>query len=220
MPDNNISIDFSSDFVIVKAIQSGKILFQGHTTNLIYEWLPSKSFISATLDTTCVFTPLDWHHKLGHPSISIFKQISSLFSLAISRALQCNACDFNSHKLHFYSYTMTSKGRPDVTYSDVRTSPIHSFDGYKYYIIFVDHFSKYLWLYPLKHKSKKKKIIHEVQILCKQVFKRPIITFTQINMGAHVKIVSFLASNGITPPPLAPLTHLNIMVIPRDVTVT
>lgn len=29
-------------------------------------------------------------------------------------------------------------------------SPVQSYDHYKYYIIFVDHFSKYTWLYPTK----------------------------------------------------------------------
>lgn len=30
---------------------------------------------------------------------------------------------------------------------------LHSIDGHKYHIIFVDHFCKYIWLYPLKKKS-------------------------------------------------------------------
>ena len=28
-----------------------------------------------------------------------------------------------------------------------------SIKGFQYYVIFIDHYSKYVWLYPLKHKS-------------------------------------------------------------------
>ncbi|GJV05891.1 ribonuclease H-like domain-containing protein [Tanacetum coccineum] len=41
----------------------------------------------------------------------------------------------------------------DIIHSDLWTSPITSVSGIKYYVLFLDHFSHYLWVYPLRHKS-------------------------------------------------------------------
>jgi transposase InsO family protein len=41
----------------------------------------------------------------------------------------------------------------ELIHSDIWISPALSTNGYKYYIIFVDDFSRYTWLIPLKHKS-------------------------------------------------------------------
>lgn len=38
-------------------------------------------------------------------------------------------------------------------HSDIWTSPIASPSGLKYYLIFLDHYSHYLWVYPLHRKS-------------------------------------------------------------------
>jgi len=42
---------------------------------------------------------------------------------------------------------------PELIFSDVwRPSPINTTSGYKYYLVFVDHFTRYKWIYPLKSK--------------------------------------------------------------------
>ncbi|GJT94292.1 ribonuclease H-like domain-containing protein [Tanacetum coccineum] len=41
----------------------------------------------------------------------------------------------------------------DIIHSDLWTSPLTSVSGIKYYVLFLDHFSHYLWVYPLRHKS-------------------------------------------------------------------
>lgn len=41
----------------------------------------------------------------------------------------------------------------EIIHSDVWTSHITSISGLKYYVIFLDHYTRYLWVYPLK-KSK------------------------------------------------------------------
>ena len=62
----------------------------------------------------------------------------------------------NVIKLISYLFVVSSvySSKPlEVIYSDVWSSPIFSKDGFKYYVLFVDHFTKYMWLYPLKKKS-------------------------------------------------------------------
>ena len=33
-------------------------------------------------------------------------------------------------------------------------APVNSFDGFRYYVLFVDHYTRFTWLYLLKSKSK------------------------------------------------------------------
>ena len=41
----------------------------------------------------------------------------------------------------------------DIIFSDVWTSPVSSSYGFHYYVIFVDLYTKYICLYPLRRKS-------------------------------------------------------------------
>lgn len=41
----------------------------------------------------------------------------------------------------------------ELIHSDLWTSPITSINGYKYYILFMDYFSHFLWVFPLRIKS-------------------------------------------------------------------
>ena len=41
----------------------------------------------------------------------------------------------------------------DIIHSDVWTSPISSLSGFKYYVLFLDHYSQFVWVYPLVNKS-------------------------------------------------------------------
>ncbi|GJT00022.1 ribonuclease H-like domain-containing protein [Tanacetum coccineum] len=66
----------------------------------------------------------------------------------------CHACQLGKHtKLPFYSSESNVGSVFDIIHSDLWTSPISSESGIKYYAIFLDHFSHYVWVYPLLHKS-------------------------------------------------------------------
>lgn len=40
-----------------------------------------------------------------------------------------------------------------LVHSDVWTSPVYNHSGYKYYIVFLDDYTHYLWTFPLRQKS-------------------------------------------------------------------
>lgn len=66
----------------------------------------------------------------------------------------CNSCCTNkSYKLPFSDSTFTSNAPLELIFPNVWSSPVLSLDNMKYYAIFVDHFTRYTWLYPLKNKS-------------------------------------------------------------------
>ena len=96
--------------------------------------------------------------RLGQPNTYILNTITSKFYLPLSKttfnSLLCSDCSINkSHKLSFSNSTIISIKPLQYLFSDVWLSPITSIDGYKYYLILVDHFTRYTWLYPLKRKS-------------------------------------------------------------------
>ena len=98
----------------------------------------------------------DWHKRLGHPSDRTLQYLVRHFSLPLSsKSVSSNLCPScqcsKSHKLPFSESSLKSRGPLDLIYTDVwGPSPIDSMDNFKYYIIFVDHFTKYVWFYPLK----------------------------------------------------------------------
>nr|KYP49975.1 Retrovirus-related Pol polyprotein from transposon TNT 1-94 [Cajanus cajan] len=67
----------------------------------------------------------------------------------------CSSCCIGkSHKLPFSISNTVYKGPLEMIYYDIwDPSPTPSRDGFRYYIIFVDSFSRFTWLYFLHTKS-------------------------------------------------------------------
>lgn len=152
----------------------------------MYEW-PSPSHILAL--STIKAPTINWHHRLDHPSLAIFKHIISDFKLDVSSLLffNCNACQCNKiHKLPFNLSTLISHAPLDAIYTDLWTSPVHSLDGFKYYVIFIDHFTKYIWYYPLKSKSDAKPVLIRFKALLKNSLKS-LLRFYIPTMGESIK---------------------------------
>ena len=154
---NNVFVEFLPMCFQVKDLHTGEPLVQGITKDGVYEWPAIKSSSSPPIIafSSTKTTSSNWHHRLGHPAFPILKHVIFEFQLNISsplsKELVCNACCCNkSHKLPFSTSSLQSSRPLEIIFSDVWTSPIHSHDGFKYYIIFVDHYTKYIWFYPLQ----------------------------------------------------------------------
>lgn len=110
-------------------------------------------------------SPLYHHHRncfqLASTSWSpVLTHSSSSFQLlAISSSLEksffCNSCKCSKmHRFPFYNSTIKSNAPLEYIYSDVwGPLPEISIDGFQYYLIFVDHYTKYIWFFPIKRKS-------------------------------------------------------------------
>ena len=151
---NNAATEFLPNTFSVKDLNTGNTLLRGQTKDGVYEWPQSNPILAFSSIKT---TSHDWHHRLGYPSPSILKQIifSNKLSLtsSVSSSFNCNAFLTNkSHKLSFSQSTIKASRPLEVIYSNVWTSLVVSIDNYKYYVIFVDQYIRYIWFYPLKHK--------------------------------------------------------------------
>ena len=129
---NNTSIEFLPSSFHVKDLSTGAILLKGQTKGGVYEWPTTTSLSpsSSLLAFSSVKTTLPtWHHRLGHPSLSIFKTISSIVNLDVSSSstlnFSCNSCFCNkSHKLPFSSSTLSTSSLLEIVFTDVWTSPV------------------------------------------------------------------------------------------------
>jgi histone deacetylase 1/2 len=206
---NNVSIEFLPSTFLVKELHTGTTLLQGQTKDGVYEWPSSSPFIAFS---TIKPTSFDWHHRLGHPAFSILRHIVSSNHLGLSSSLSsnysCNACLCNkSHRLPFSNSTIVSTKPLEIIFSDVWTSPIFSHNGFKYYVIFIDHFTKYIWFYPLKNKSDVKEVFIRFRAIVEKHFNSTIKTLYSDNGGEYISLANFLSTNGIshlTTPPHTP----------------
>lgn len=152
-----------------------------------------------------------WHSRLGQPSTPILNSIVSSYSLPLlpsQKQFSCNDCFINkSHKLPFSKSTIVSTKPLQHLYSDVWSSPILSSDNYKYYVVIIDHFTRYSWLFPLKKKSQVKDTIIAFTNLVENHFNMRMSTFYSDNGGEFVALRQFFQSKGIshfTSPPHTP----------------
>lgn len=100
----------------------------------------------------------DWHWWLGHPSTNVVSNFLSSNILPLQSdpkvPMHYKSCHCNkSHKLPFGLSRFTSSKPLESISSDMWTSHITLVGGVSYYVIFVDHYTKYLWLYLMKRRS-------------------------------------------------------------------
>ncbi|KAH9782586.1 hypothetical protein KPL71_008966 [Citrus sinensis] len=103
------------------------------------------------------------HRKFGHPNLNVLIHLLkfyncakvSLQSLKNSSHNVCEACQLGkSHRLHFATTDTTTTHVLELIHTNLwGPSPFLSRNGYKYYISFVDDYSRYTWIYPLKLKE-------------------------------------------------------------------
>jgi hypothetical protein len=104
----------------------------------------------------------------------------------------CNACQHaKSHELPFSISNHKSQFSLELVYSDVWGPVSTSTGGYKYYVSFVDDYSKFTWIYLLKFKSQVFQLVQEFKKFFERFFSRKIITMQTDWGGEYQKLNSF-----------------------------
>lgn len=151
--DNNCSITFNKTGFIVKDSMTNQPILHGPCRNGLYPLLSHFSDASVPSATALVASPTSselWHQRLGHPNSSVLavvlKQLSDFRMSSFSKI--CTSCTLaKSHKQPFSISTHVSNFPLELI------SPIISSARFRYYLILIDDYSRYSWLYPLKQKS-------------------------------------------------------------------
>lgn len=98
-----------------------------------------------------------WHQRLGHPSKSVVQlvlQQNNLPFLKNDDENVCNACQLaKSHQPPYSKSTHVSEIPLQLIFSDVWGPSFQSSGCSKYYVSFIDDYSKFTWIYLLNNKS-------------------------------------------------------------------
>lgn len=76
-------------------------------------------------------------------------------------------------------------------------APILSVDNKSYYVLFVDQFTKYSWIFLLKHKNEVVTVFKNFQTLVKNYFQQKIRSLYTNGGGEYEGLHSYLAAQGI-----------------------
>ncbi|GKD98763.1 ribonuclease H-like domain-containing protein, partial [Tanacetum coccineum] len=144
--DNNCTIKFNAFGFSVKDFLTRQVLLRCDSSRDLYP-----------VTTPSPIGKYTWHQRLGHPGGEVLHRlVSSNFILYNKEKppVQCHACQLVKHmRLPFVSSNTVINSCFDIIHSDVWTSPILSLSGFKYYVLFLDHYSQFVWVYPLVNKS-------------------------------------------------------------------
>lgn len=150
--DNVSSIEFDPFGFTFKNLQTNQLLMWCDSTSDLYP-------VTAPFTQAFLFVaPFIFHLRLGHPGCHVLKKLVDRRSILCSNNSKitsiCLSCQMGKHvKLLFTLSNSISVAPFDLVHSDVWTSLITSISGIKYYVIFLDDFSHFLWVYPLRVKS-------------------------------------------------------------------
>ena len=157
--DNNVDVVFSKYLCSIQDRATKQVLAQGKRDRGLYviSNKPEVRAFSATKHPKASFEL--WHSRLGHVSLDVISNLNKLGLLLVSSILPkpviCSPCQLaKSHRLPFDNNDQRASHVLDLIHCDLwGPSPVTSVDSYRYYVTFVDDFSRFTWLYPLKAKS-------------------------------------------------------------------
>ncbi|GJW91542.1 ribonuclease H-like domain-containing protein [Tanacetum coccineum] len=153
--DNDVSVEFDAYGFSVKDYQTGRILLRCDSTGDLYPVTQQPS--SQNPVVLLSFSSTTWHRRLGHPGDDVLRRLESENLISCHKPklpTLCHVCQLGKHaKLPFYNSKSLVDSVFEIIHSDIWTSPIPSESGIKYYAIFLDHFSHFVWVYPLHKKS-------------------------------------------------------------------
>lgn len=144
-----------------------------------------------------------WLKRLGHPSIKVVQNLVNSFSLPLTTnklPSSCTSCSVNkAHQQPFGSTSFQSHSPLEIIYTNV-WGPAHitSLDGSRYYLIFVDHYTKYMWFYSMPTKSLVSSIFPQFRKLVETRFKSKIKSLYSNNGGEFLSLRKYLSENGIS----------------------
>ncbi|GKE60862.1 ribonuclease H-like domain-containing protein [Tanacetum coccineum] len=150
--DNNCTIEFDAFGFSVKDFLTRRVLLRCDSTGDLYPVTAPSPIPHAFL-----VSQHTWHQRLGHPGGEVLRRLVSSNFISCNKEkppVLCHACQLGKHvRLPFVSSDTVISSCFDIIHSDVWTSPIPSLSGFKYYVLFLDHYSQFVWVYPLVNKS-------------------------------------------------------------------
>ncbi|WVZ49109.1 hypothetical protein U9M48_000490 [Paspalum notatum var. saurae] len=205
--DNDAIVEFHPDSFFVKDRATKHLLLKGKCRNGLYT-LPNKSqaFLTARI------SPEQWHRRLGHPAAPVVLRILQDNNIAvnteISPSLICHACQLGkSHQLPFSSSSHVTTAPLELVHTDVWGPALPSVNNSKYYVSFIDDFSRYVWIYFLKCKSDVEPIFLQFQKHAENMLNTKIRAVQSDWGGEYQHLHRYFQTSGINHRISCPHTH-------------
>ena len=199
--DNPTFLEFHPDYFLIKDQVTKNTILGGSCRRGLYPLPPSSTIKQAFGVVKPSFER--WHSRLGHASAPIISKVISMNNLPClgesDKESVCDACQkAKSHQLPYPKSHSVSSQPLQLIFSDVWGPSPFCVGRNKYYVSFIDDYSKFVWLYPLKHKSDVFQKFHEFQNLVERLFNRKIISMQTDWGGEYQKLHSFFERIGIS----------------------
>ena len=211
--DNDAFFEFHPNFFVLKDRATKTPLLQGRCEAGLYP-IPLKQCSRSSKQAFHASSPSleQWHMRLGHPSSTIVNKILQTHRLASSHkesvSTICNACQMaKSHQLPFFDSSSTMLAPLEQVQYDVWGPAIPSARGFKYYVSFIDSFSRYTWVYLLKHISDVEQAFMQFRAQAERLLNKKIISFQCDWGGEFQRLNSMFKQQGITHRVSCPHTH-------------
>ena len=155
-----------------------------------------------------------WHNRLGHPHHLVLKQVLQrinvpLTSFSQNSELFCEPCQLSKlHQFSYPSFPLKTTKPLQIVHSDVwGPAPYTSPDGYQYYIPFVDDFTRFVWIYPLKLNSETTNTVLQFVKMAERQLDTKLHCLQTDFGGEYRRIIPLLQSSGIIIRHPCPYTH-------------
>ncbi|GJY30675.1 retrovirus-related pol polyprotein from transposon TNT 1-94 [Tanacetum coccineum] len=156
--DHPVDVLFSQPFFNIQDRETKQVIAQGLCEDGLYVLRDTPMALAATVGVSRKASFELWHNRLGHVSFDVISTLNKLGVLDVTSILPkpniCKPCQLSkSQRLPFELNSKRSSYPLDLIHCDLWGPAPVSSDGYLYYIIFVDDYSRFTWFYPLKTKS-------------------------------------------------------------------
>ncbi|KAK2977888.1 hypothetical protein RJ640_022679 [Escallonia rubra] len=161
-------------FNLMSDLMTKQTIGKGHVSDGLYildAWVPRSVACSG------VVSPFEAHCRLGHPSLPVLKKLCPQFHDISS--VDCESCHFAKH--HRSSLSPRVNKRVEFAFELVHSDvwgpcPILAKSGFRYFVTFVDDFSRMTWIYFMKNRSE---VFAHFSAFCAEIK-------TQFNVHVHI----------------------------------
>ena len=203
--DNAVFFEFHSTHFFVKDQVTKQTFLKGWLRDGLYEFSSSSSthaFVSTSSVPT--LTPgAIWHPRLGHPAASILsKALASCnpsISFQINKIAPCKICPLaKSHSLP-YSLSSSHASQPlALIHTDLwGPAPSPSTSGARYFLLFIDDYSRYTWIYFLSTKDQALSTFITFRKMIENQLNSTIKCIQSDNGGEFIAFKPYLEAHGI-----------------------
>jgi len=207
--DLNCSIIFFPYWCLLQDLATRRMIGLGKQHNGLYYLvaLATKQHTSKQTPTinqpTCNLITSStnlWHNRLGHTSPSRLRFIAQNFlNFSIQSNNTCHVCPLaKQSRLPFHSSVISSTKPFALIHCDIWGPYRHpSISGARFFLTIVDDFSRFTWIFLMRHKSETQSILKIFFRYVFTQFEAHIKIFRSDNGGEFISLRTFFHNNGV-----------------------